>query len=41
MEPPAPDRLTADQRVALWLDLMDTGEQLLLGRAAARGWPRR
>jgi hypothetical protein len=29
-EPPAPDRLTAGQRVALWLDLMDAGEQLLL-----------
>jgi hypothetical protein len=30
LEPPAPERLTADQRVALWLDLMDSAEELLL-----------
>ena len=30
LEPPGPEGLTADQRIALWLDLMDTGEELLL-----------
>jgi hypothetical protein len=30
MDPPAPDDLTPEQRVALWVDLMDTAEELLL-----------
>lgn len=30
MDPPTPDHLTADQRVTLWLDLMDASEELLL-----------
>lgn len=30
LEPPPPENLTADQRIALWLDLMDAGEELLL-----------
>jgi hypothetical protein len=50
MAPPVPDKLTPDQRIVLWLDLMDAGEQLLLAglrrqlrsedevRAAYRRW---
>lgn len=30
MEPTIPDRLTADQCVALWTDVMDANEALLL-----------
>jgi hypothetical protein len=30
MMPPAPDELDFDQRAALWVDLIDTGEKLLL-----------
>jgi hypothetical protein len=30
MMPPAPDGLDFDQRAALWVDLIDTGEELLL-----------
>jgi hypothetical protein len=30
MEPEVPDWLTADQRVALWADLLDANEALLL-----------
>ena len=30
MEPAIPDHLTLDQRVALWVDLMDASEALLL-----------
>ena len=30
MEPPVPDNLTPDQCVALWADLYDAGEALLL-----------
>jgi hypothetical protein len=30
MEPSIPDRLTPDQRLALWVDVLDTGEEFLL-----------
>ncbi len=30
MEPPVPDNLTWDQRLALWIDVMDTAEALVL-----------
>jgi hypothetical protein len=50
LAPPAPDGLTPAQRIALWVDLMDTCEQFLLAglrrqvgpegdvRAAHRHW---
>ena len=30
LAPPVPHRLTVEQRIALWLDLFDLGEQFLL-----------
>ncbi len=50
MDPPSPEHLTPDQRVALWVDLVDASEALLLAglrrevgpdgdvRAAYRRW---